>query len=139
MTAEEHDSARSAERSQADTDDSDCWAMLATVYTTSMFGLTCCRIARTGRQRRGGAVDCRRRALASPALAPKLVLPEELDACRPVAERALNPMDGAIGAFIGLLQALSGDWERAVWQRRRRKLNHFGMVRRAELQRVSQR
>jgi TolB-like protein len=53
-------------------------------------------------------------ALASQALAQSLFFRKELDACRPVAERtiALNPMDGAISAFMGILLALSGDWAR---------------------------
>ena len=55
-------------------------------------------------------------ALASQALAQSLFFRRELQACRPVAERtiALNPMDGAISAFAGLLLALSGDWDRGV-------------------------
>ena len=38
----------------------------------------------------------------------------DLAAFRPVAERAieLNPMDGSSVAFMGLLIALAGDWER---------------------------
>jgi TolB-like protein/Tfp pilus assembly protein PilF len=100
-------------------DDSDCWAMLATVYTDEhMFGFNV-RPDPLGRAQQAArrAVELApTSALASQALAQSLFFRRELQACRPVAERtiALNPMDGAISAFIGLLLALSGDWDRGV-------------------------
>ena len=52
--------------------------------------------------------------LASQALAQSLFFRREWQAFRPVAERtiALNRMDGAACAFMGILLALSGEWER---------------------------
>jgi adenylate cyclase len=52
--------------------------------------------------------------LSSQALAQSLFFRKEFQALRPVAERtlALNRMDGASTAFMGLLLALSGHWDR---------------------------
>jgi tetratricopeptide (TPR) repeat protein len=119
MTAEEHVRVRAIlERAVKQTpDDSDCWAMLATIYTDEhMFGFNVLPdpLGRAQRAARRAVELSPTSALASQALAQSLFFRRELDACRPVAERtlALNPMDGAIGAFIGLLLALCGDWER---------------------------
>src|SRR5882724_5270856 len=48
------------------------------------------------------------------ALAQALFFQREIPACRVAAERAvsLNPMDGATAAFMGMLIAYGGDWER---------------------------
>src|SRR5437879_12500513 len=48
------------------------------------------------------------------ALAQALFFQREIPAFRVAAERAvsLNPMDGATAAFMGLLIAYAGDWER---------------------------
>ena len=121
MTPEEHGRVRAIlERAVKQApDDSDCWAMLATVYTDEhMFGFNV-RPDPLGRAQAAArrAVELSpTSALASQALAQSFFFRRELDACRPVAERtiALNPMDGAINAFIGLLLSLSGDWERGV-------------------------
>jgi tetratricopeptide (TPR) repeat protein len=119
MTPEEHVNVRAIlERAVEQTpDDSDCWAMLATLYTDEhMFGFNV-RPDPLGRAQAASrrAVELSpSSALASQALAQSLFFRRELQACRPVAERtiALNPMDGAASAFMGLLLALSGDWER---------------------------
>jgi tetratricopeptide (TPR) repeat protein len=119
MTAEEHARVRAIlERAvEYAPDDSDCWAMLATLYTDEhMFGFNV-RPDPLGRAQAAArrAVELSRSsALASQALAQSLFFRGELETCRPVAERtiALNPMDGAISAFMGILLALSGDWER---------------------------
>ena len=115
MTPEEHGRVRAIlERAVKQTpDDSDCWAMLATVYTDEhMFGFNVLPdpLGRAQAAARRAVELSPTSALASQALAQSLFFRRELDACRPVAERtiALNPMDGAISAFIGLLLALSG-------------------------------
>jgi adenylate cyclase len=118
MSAEEHAHVRALlERAvEQAPDDSDCWAMLATVYTDEhMFGFNV-RPDPLGRAQAAArrAVELSpSSALASQALAQSLFFRKELQACRPVAERtiALNPMDGAIRAFMGILLALCGDWE----------------------------
>jgi hypothetical protein len=48
------------------------------------------------------------------ALAQAIFFKREIPAFRIAAERAvsLNPMDGATAAFMGLLSAYAGDWER---------------------------
>jgi TolB-like protein len=95
----------------------DCWAMLATIYSDEyMFGFSGkpdpLGRARAAAQR---AVEIApSNWLACQALAQSLFFRRELQAFRPVAERAivLNRMDGASTAFIGMLLALAGDWER---------------------------
>ncbi len=95
----------------------DCWAMLATIYSDEyMFGFSGqpdpLRRAQAAAQR---AIEIApSNWLASQALAQSLFFRKELQAFRPVAERtiALNRMDGASSAFIGLLLALAGQWER---------------------------
>ena len=117
MSPEEHASLRDVlERVVHDfPDQGNCWAMLETLYCDEyMFGFNV-RPDPLGR-----AVAAAQRAvelaptsnLASQALTQALFFRRELSAFRPVAERtiALNPMDGATVAFMGLLIACSGDW-----------------------------
>ncbi|MBA2259895.1 MAG: hypothetical protein H0W18_13445 [Acidobacteria bacterium] len=134
MTPEEHARVRAIlERAvEHAPDDSDCWAMLATVYTDEhMFGFNAKPdpLGRAQVAARRAVELSPSSALASQALAQSLFFRKELHACRPVAERtiALNPMDGAISAFMGLLLALCGDWERGcAAAEAARKLNpHF--------------
>jgi adenylate cyclase len=119
MTAREHAAVRDLlERAVKEApDEGDCWAMLATLYSDEdWFGFN---------QRPdplGRALAAAQRAvelaptsaLASQAIAQSLFMRHEWQAFRPVAERtiALNPMDGAIVAIMGILLACSGDWER---------------------------
>jgi TolB-like protein len=97
-------------------DHGDCWAMLATTYSDEyMLGLNV-RPDPLGR-----AMAAAQRAveaapanpLATQALAQALFFRRERRAFRPLAERtiALNRMDGATTAFMGILLACSGDWE----------------------------
>jgi len=119
MSPEEHASLRDVlERVVHDfPDQGNCWAMLETLYCDEyMFGFNV-RPDPLGR-----AVAAAQRAvelaptsnLASQALTQALFFRRELSAFRPVAERtiALNPMDGATVASMGLLIACSGDWEK---------------------------
>ena len=119
MTPEEHARVRAILELAVEhaPDDSDCWAMLATVYTDEhMFGFNAKPdpLGRAQVAARRAVELSPSSALASQALAQSLFFRRELHACRPVADRtiALNPMDGAISAFMGLLLALCGDWER---------------------------
>ena len=97
-------------------DQGDCWAMLATTYCDEyMFGFNV-RPDPLGR-----ALAAAQRAveasptspLASQALAQALFFRRERQVFKPVAERtiALNPMDGATTAFMGILLACAGNWE----------------------------
>jgi TolB-like protein len=95
----------------------DCWAMLATIYCDEyMFGFTGqpdpLERSQTAARR---AIEIEpSNWLACQALAQSLFFRRDLQAFRPVAERtiALNRMDGAACAFIGMLLALAGEWER---------------------------
>jgi TolB-like protein/Flp pilus assembly protein TadD len=101
MTEQEHAACRDLlERVVRGTPEaSDCWAMLATLYADEdWFGFNL-RPDPLGR---------------AAAAAQRLFMRHEWQAFPPVAERtiALNPMDGAIIAVMGLMLACSGDWER---------------------------
>jgi TolB-like protein/Tfp pilus assembly protein PilF len=118
MTPQEHANVRELlERVVRDAPDhGDSWAMLATTYSDEfMFGFNV-RPDPLGR-----ALAAAQRAveaapaspLASQALAQALFFRRERQAFRPLAERtiALNRMDGATMAFMGILLACAGDWE----------------------------
>jgi TolB-like protein len=119
MSAEEHAILRDVlERVVRDhPDQGNCWAMLETLYCDEyMFGFN------PRPDPLGRALAAAQRAvrvaptsnLASQALAQALFFRRELSAFRPLAERtiALNRMDGATVAFIGILIACSGEWDR---------------------------
>lgn len=121
MSPEEHRKVRALlERTVREhPDEGDCWAMLATLYADEyMFGFEgqpdpLARAQKTARR----AVEVAPTSwLAAQALAQSLFFQRELQAFRPVAERtiALNPMDSAALAFISLLLALSGAWDRGL-------------------------
>ena len=119
MAPEEHASVRALlERAvQNAPSDGDCWAMLATLYADEyMFGFSGQPdpLGRAQAAAQRGVELAPSSALAYQGLAQSLFFRRELQAFRPVAERsiALNPADGALHAFIGMLIALSGDWER---------------------------
>ena len=119
MSPQEHAGVRALlERAvQNAPNDGDCWAMLATLYSDEyMFGFSGqpdpLGRAQAAAQR---AVELApSSSLACQALAQSLFFRREWQAFRPVAERAisLNRADGALNAFIGMLIALAGDWER---------------------------
>ncbi len=95
----------------------DCWAMLSLMYANE-YGHwhihqpdsldKALRAARTAVQ------AAPLHSLPYYALAQALFFHKEIHSFRVAAERAvsLNPMDGATAAFMGLLIAYSGDWER---------------------------
>jgi serine/threonine-protein kinase len=95
----------------------DCWAMLSLMYA-NQYG----HWDNAGPDSLDRALRAARKAVeAAPshslpyyALAQALFFQREIPASRVAAERAvsLNPMDGATAAFMGLLIAYSGDWER---------------------------
>jgi TolB-like protein/cytochrome c-type biogenesis protein CcmH/NrfG len=119
MSPEEHATVRALlERTvQSAPSDGDCWAMLATLYSDEyMFGFSG-RPDSLGRARAAAqqAVELApSSSLAYQALAQSLFFRREWQAFRPVAERTitLNRADGALHAFIGMLIALAGDWDR---------------------------
>jgi serine/threonine protein kinase/tetratricopeptide (TPR) repeat protein len=119
LTTEEHATARAGlERAvQQAPGHADCWAMLSMLYTDEY---------KTGFNVRpeslGRGLEAARRAidlapsnhLGPHALASALFFRRELRAFRIAAERAiaLNPMDGCTAAYLGMLTAFAGDWER---------------------------
>ncbi len=98
-------------------DAADCWAMLATLYADEVwFGFNV-RPDPLGREAAAAhrAIELApASALASQAVAQSLFTRHEWQAFWPVAERtiALNPMDGATVAIMGIMLACSGEWER---------------------------
>ena len=119
MTAQEHAACRDLlERAVRDAPDAaDCWAMLATLYSDEDwfgFNLRPDPMGRAAAAAQRAAELAPASALAVQALAQSLFMRHEWQAFRPVAERtiALNPMEGATVALMGILLACSGDWER---------------------------
>ncbi|MBM3788410.1 MAG: hypothetical protein FJW30_29085, partial [Acidobacteria bacterium] len=97
-------------------DSSDCWAMLATLYSDEyMFGFSGepdpLSRARDAAQRAVALAPTN--PLACQAQHQSLFFRREWQAFRPVAERtlALNPLDSATVAFAGILLASSGAWD----------------------------
>ncbi len=95
----------------------ECWAMLSLMYANE-YG----HWDKAGPESLDRSLQAARTAVeAAPlhslpyyALAQALFFKREIPAFRVAAERAvsLNPMDGATAAFMGLLIAYAGDWER---------------------------
>jgi serine/threonine protein kinase len=119
LTAEEHAAARAALEHAVEQapNYADCWAVLSMLYGDEY---------KTGFNVRPDSLDrslaAARRAvelapsnpLAPLSLASVLFFRKERQAFRSAAERAiaLNPLDGGATAFLGMLIACSGDWER---------------------------
>ena len=119
MTPQEHAVCRDLlERVVRDAPDSaDCWAMLATLYSDEDwfgFNLRPDPLGRAAAAAQRATDLAPASLLALQALAQSLFMRHEWQAFRPVAERtiALNPMEGATVALMGILLACSGDWER---------------------------
>jgi TolB-like protein/Flp pilus assembly protein TadD len=118
VTAGEHATIRAAlERAVATSPGSaDCWAMLSIMYCDEhKFGFNQLPDSL------GRALAAAQRAVeisptnpfAYEALSQALFFRKEFDSFRHAAEHAiaLNPMDGATNAFMGLLIAFTGDWD----------------------------
>jgi TolB-like protein/Tfp pilus assembly protein PilF len=119
MSPKEHASVRALlERAVENApSDGDCWAMLATLYADEyMFGFSGepDPLGRAQKAAQRAVELAPSSSLAYQALAQSLFFRREWQAFRPVAERtvALNRADGALHAFIGMLIALAGDWDR---------------------------
>jgi tetratricopeptide (TPR) repeat protein len=119
MTAPEHAACRDLlERVVRDAPEAaDCWAMLATLYSDEDwfgFNLRPDPLGRAAAAAQRAAELAPASVLAFQALAQSLFMRHEWQAFRPMAERtiALNPMDGATVALMGILLACSGHWER---------------------------
>jgi adenylate cyclase len=118
MTEQEHAAVRNLlERAvQRAPDHGDCWAMLATLYSDEEwfgFNVQPDPLGRALAAAQRAVEIAPASALASQALAQSLFMRREREAFRTVAERtiALNPMDGATMALMGILLACAGDWE----------------------------
>ncbi|HLM82233.1 MAG TPA: protein kinase [Terriglobales bacterium] len=119
MTEHEHAACRDLlERVVRDAPDAaDCWAMLSSLYADEDwfgFNLQADPLGRAAAAAQRAAELAPGSVLASQALAQSLFTRHEWQAFRSVAERtiALNPMEGATVALMGILLACSGDWER---------------------------
>ncbi|MGB8805419.1 MAG: hypothetical protein WCC93_10870, partial [Chthoniobacterales bacterium] len=95
----------------------ECWAMLSLMYANE-YGhwdnATPDSLDRSLRAARTAVEAAPLHSLPYYALAQTLYFKKEFTAFRVAADRAisLNPMDGATAAFMGMLIAYSGDWER---------------------------
>jgi TolB-like protein len=95
----------------------ECWAMLSLMYANE-YGhwdnATPDSLDRSLRAARKAVEAAPLHSLPYYALAQALYFKKEFTAFRVAADRAisLNPMDGATAAFMGMLIAYSGDWER---------------------------
>jgi len=95
----------------------DCWAMLSLMYANEYGHWDNAgpdSLDRALRAARTAVEAAPSHSLPYYALAQALFFQREIPACRVAAERAvsLNPMDGATAAFMGMLIAYGGDWER---------------------------
>jgi serine/threonine protein kinase len=119
ITADEHTVVRAGlERAvQQAPDHADCWAMLSNLYAEEHKHGFNVRPDPLGR-----ALEAARRAVAAApsdhlayhVLAQAHFFRREFQAFRTAADRAiaLNPMDGCTTAFMGILMAYAGDWDR---------------------------
>ena len=95
----------------------ECWAMLSLMYA-NQYGhwdnAAPDSLDRALRAARTAVEAAPLHSLPYYALAQALFFKREIPAFRVAAERAvsLNPMDGATSAFMGMLIAYAGDWER---------------------------
>ena len=95
----------------------ECWAMLSLMYANEYGHWDNAgpdSLDRSLRAARTSVEAAPLHSLPYYALAQALFFKREIPAFRVAAERAvsLNPMDGATAAFMGLLIAYAGDWER---------------------------
>jgi hypothetical protein len=95
----------------------DCWAMLSMLYKEEYahgFNLRPDPIGRAFAAARRAVETSPSNHLAHHALAAALFFRRELPAFRTAAQRAiaLNSMDGFTFAYMGMLTAYAGDWER---------------------------
>jgi TolB-like protein/tetratricopeptide (TPR) repeat protein len=95
----------------------DCWAMLSMLYKEEYahgFNLRPDPIGRAFAAARRAVETSPSNHLAHHALAAALFFQRELPAFRTAAQRAiaLNSMDGFTFAYMGMLTAYAGDWER---------------------------
>jgi TolB-like protein len=95
----------------------ECWAMLSLMYANEHGHWDNAgpdSLDRSLRAARRAVEAAPLHSLPYYALAQALFFKREIPAFRVAAERAvsLNPMDGATAAFMGMLIAYAGDWER---------------------------
>jgi len=118
-TAEEHAEVRAVleQAVQKAPANADCWAMLSMIYGeeySKCFNAQPDPIGRALQAARRAADAAPSNPLAYNALAQALFFRKELHAFRNAAERAiaLNPMGGFTAAYMGILLAYAGEWER---------------------------
>ena len=95
----------------------DCWAMLSILYTDEYktgFNVRPQPLERALDSARRAVVLAPSNHLGRHALASALFFRKEFQPFRNEVERAisLNPMDGCTAAYLGMLTAFAGDWER---------------------------
>jgi serine/threonine-protein kinase len=121
ITVEEHAAVRDAlERAVPEApDNADAWALLAEAYAEEHkhgFNVRPDPLGRSLEAARRAVAAAPQNHLAQHSLAQALFFRRELQAFRPVADRAvaLNPMDGFTTAFLGILIAYAGDWDHGL-------------------------
>jgi serine/threonine-protein kinase len=119
LTAEEHAAARAALEHAVEQapNYADCWAVLSMLYGDEYktgFNVRPDSLDRSLAAARRAVELAPSNSLAPLSLASVLFFRKERQAFRSAAERAiaLNPLDGGTTAFLGMLIACSGDWER---------------------------
>jgi serine/threonine protein kinase/tetratricopeptide (TPR) repeat protein len=121
ITVEEHAVVRDAlERAVKEApDNADAWALLAESYAEEHkhgFNVRPDPLGRSLEAARRAVAAAPSNHLAQHGLAQALFFRRELQAFRPVADRAvaLNPADGCTIAFLGILMAYAGDWDHGL-------------------------
>jgi len=119
LTADEHAAARAALEHAVEQapNYADCWAVLSMLYGDEYktgFNVRPDSLDRSLAPARRAVELAPSNPLAPLSLASVLFFRKERQAFRSAAERAiaLNPLDGGTTAFLGMLIACSGDWER---------------------------
>ena len=119
LTAEDHAAARAALEHAVEQapNYADCWAVLSMLYGDEYktgFNVRPDSLDRSLAAARRAVELAPSNSLAPLSLASVLFFRKERQAFRSAAERAiaLNPLDGGTTAFLGMLIACSGDWER---------------------------
>ena len=136
ITPDEHAKVRDVLERAVDTapEHADCWANLAMLYKdehTHGFNVRPDPLGRALAAAHRAVEAAPANHLAYHALATALFFRREIVAFRNAAERtvALNAMDGGTIAFVGILMAYAGDWERGcalVERARQLNPNHPG-------------
>jgi TolB-like protein/Tfp pilus assembly protein PilF len=119
LTAEDHVEARDCLEKAVveDSGNADCWALLSVMYAEEHkhgFNVRPDSLGRSLEAARKAVAIAPSNHFAHHSLAQALFFRRELQAFQIAAERAiaLNPMDGCTTAFMGILMAYAGQWDK---------------------------